>query len=75
MNNLYVRFALAKTALEFVHPLIRNDLLNESGFREEYGFTRTAVLPLAGSRRFCSQFYPVRCCPKCPFWGIEQESD
>ena len=48
-NSPYVRSALAQAALNLLPPLIRNDLLNESDFREEYGFTRTAVLPLAGS--------------------------
>lgn len=48
-NSPYVRSALAQVALNLLPPLIRNDLLNESDFREEYGFTRTAVLPLAGS--------------------------
>ena len=48
-NSPYVRSALAQMGLNLLPPLLRNDLLNESDFREEYGFTRTAVLPLAGS--------------------------
>ena len=43
-NSRYVRAALAQVALEFSPPLIRKSLLEESDFREEYGFTADAVL-------------------------------
>ncbi len=43
-NSPYVRSALAQAALELSPPLIRETLLEESGFREEYGFSADAVL-------------------------------
>ena len=43
-NSPYVRSALAQVALELASPLIRETLLNEPDFREEYGFWEDAVL-------------------------------
>ena len=43
-NSPYVRTALAQAALELVPPVIRKSLLEESGFREEYGFKADGVL-------------------------------
>lgn len=48
-NTPHVRSAMAQAALNLSPPLIRNDLLNESDFREEYGFTMSAVLSFGGS--------------------------
>ena len=48
-NSPYVRSALAQAALEFAPPLIRKSLLEESGFREEYGFKADAVLAFGDS--------------------------
>ena len=49
MNSPYVRSALAKMALELAPPLIRDTLLEESGFREEYGFTTDPILSFSNS--------------------------
>ncbi len=49
MNNPYVRSALAQAALKLFPPLIRETLLEESEFREEYGFTIDAVISFDGS--------------------------
>ena len=49
MDNPYVKYALAQAALKFFHPLVCNDLLNESGFREEYGLTIDGVISFDGS--------------------------
>ena len=49
MNDPYLRSALAQAALKFFHPLICNDLLNESDFLEEYGFMIDGVLSFDGS--------------------------
>ena len=43
-NSPYVRAALAQAALELTPPLIRNTLIEDADFREEYGFTADAVL-------------------------------
>ena len=48
-NSPYVRSALAQAALELAPPLIRKTLLEESGFREEYGFRADAVLSFGDS--------------------------
>ena len=48
-NTPHVRSAMAQAALNLSPPLICNDLLNESDFREEYGFTMSAVLSFGGS--------------------------
>ena len=40
---------MAQAALELVPPLIRKTLLEESEFREEYGFRADAVLALGDS--------------------------
>lgn len=48
-NSPYVRSALAQVALELAPPLIRKTLLEESGFREEYGFRADAVLSFGDS--------------------------
>jgi hypothetical protein len=44
----YARAALAGAALKLVPPLIRNSLLNDRSFREEYGF-KTEVTVVFGS--------------------------
>ncbi len=48
-NTPYVRAALAQAALELVPPLIRRTLLEESEFREEYGFRTDAVIAFGDS--------------------------
>ena len=49
MNSPYVRSALAKMALELAPPLIRDTLLEEPGFREEYGFITDPILSFPNS--------------------------
>lgn len=49
MNSPYVRSALAKMALELAPLLIRDTLLEESGFREEYGFITDPILSFSNS--------------------------
>ena len=49
MNSPYVRSALAKMALDLAPPLIRDTLLEESGFREEYGFIPDPILSFPNS--------------------------
>ena len=44
MNNPYVRYALARRALELVPPLVCGTLLEDSNFRKEYGFVRDRTL-------------------------------
>ena len=44
MNSPYVRYLLARKALEFVPPLIRETLLEEPSFRKEYGFERDGTI-------------------------------
>lgn len=60
-NTPYVRAAIAHAALELVPPLIRDSLLDESEFRQEYGFITDAVLSIGDSgvsfqrsRLFCA---------------------
>ena len=48
-NSPYARSALAQAALELAPPLIRETLLKESDFREEYGFRADAVLAFGDS--------------------------
>ena len=48
-NSAYLRAALVQAGLEFAPPLIRKTLLEDSGFREEYGFTVDAVLSFGDS--------------------------
>lgn len=48
-NSPYVRSAMAQVALELVPPLIRETLLKETTFREEYGFTADVVLVFGDS--------------------------
>lgn len=48
-NSPYVRSALAMAALELVPPLIRKTLIEESEFRELYGFKANAVIGFGGS--------------------------
>lgn len=48
MNNPYVRYALARKALELVPPLVRGTLLEDSNFRKEYGFVRDRTLSFDG---------------------------
>ena len=48
-NSPYARSALGQAALELAPPLIRETLLKESDFREEYGFRADAVLAFGDS--------------------------
>lgn len=48
-NSTYVRAALAQAGLEFLPPLIRKTLLDESGFLEEYGFKVEAIISFGDS--------------------------
>lgn len=48
-NSPYVRAALAQAVLENVPPLICKTLLDQSAFREEYGFKTEAVLTFSDS--------------------------
>ncbi len=48
-NSRYVRAALAQAVLEKVPPLIRKTLLDQSAFREEYGFKTDTVLAFGDS--------------------------
>ena len=43
-NSPYVRSALAQAAMGLAPPLIRETLISDSDFREEYGFKSDAVL-------------------------------
>jgi hypothetical protein len=43
-NSPYVRSILAKSAMELMPPMIRESLLENTDFCEEYGFTTDAVL-------------------------------
>ncbi len=44
MNSPYVKSALAQTALDLTPPLIRETLLKESNFRDEYSLTANVTL-------------------------------
>ena len=48
-NAPYVRAVMAQATLEFVPPLIRNSLIGESTFRQEYGFQTEAIIALGDS--------------------------
>ena len=48
-NTPYVRAAMAQAAMGLVPPLIRNTLLEEREFREEFGFKTDAVLAFGDS--------------------------
>lgn len=48
-NSPYVRASLAQAALKLVPPLIRGTLLDQSAFREEYGFKTEAVISFGTS--------------------------
>lgn len=48
-NITYERAAMAGAALEFVPPLIRNSLLGDQSFREEYGFKAEAMIALGAT--------------------------
>ncbi len=45
-NSLFARAALAQAAMEYVPPLIRRTLLDETSFNEEFGFKTEAVISL-----------------------------
>ena len=49
MNIPYARYALSRKALEFVPPLIRDTLLENSSFRERYGFRKELILSFPDS--------------------------
>ena len=48
-NSPYIRSAIAQATLELLPPLIREGLIEQSGFREEYGLTSDAVLNFGDS--------------------------
>ena len=48
-NRPYGKSALAHVALDLTPPLIQETLLEEPGFREDYGFTDNAVLSFGDS--------------------------
>ena len=48
-DTRYVRVAAARAAFELVPPLIRKSLLDEPGFRQEYGLRTEAVLAFGDS--------------------------
>jgi hypothetical protein len=48
-NPPFSRAALAQAAMEYVPPLIRRTLLDESAFNEEFGFKTEAVVSLGTS--------------------------
>ncbi|MGB0683983.1 MAG: hypothetical protein ACPGOV_14830 [Magnetovibrionaceae bacterium] len=48
-NSPYVRSSLAQAALEHVPPLIRQTLIEQRDFRDEYGFRADAVIALGDS--------------------------
>ena len=48
-NSPYVRSALARAAFELAPPLIRETLLQEPDFREEYGIREDVVLTFNNS--------------------------
>ena len=48
-NSPYIRAALAQATLELAPPMIRETLLSEPEFREQYGVTADAVLTLGDS--------------------------
>ena len=49
MNSPYVRSVLVRKALELIPPLIRDTLLEDSSFREEYGFRAEPILSFPDS--------------------------
>lgn len=48
-NTPYERAAMVRAALELVPPLIRDSLLSEQSFREEYGFKTNATIAFGSS--------------------------
>lgn len=48
-NTPHERAAMARAALELVPPLIRNSLLSEQSFRDEYGFRTKATIAFGSS--------------------------
>ena len=48
-NAPYIRAAIARVALELAPPLIRESLLDEPSFRQEYGLRTESVLSLGDS--------------------------
>ena len=48
-NSAYAKSAIAQAALEFLPPMIRTTLLEESDFRKDYGFEMNAVLAFGDS--------------------------
>ena len=44
MNSLYARYVLSRKALELVPPLIRDTLIENSSFRERYGFRADSII-------------------------------
>ena len=59
MNSIDIRSALAHEALKIVPPLIRDTLLEEPDFREEYGFTMDGVISFGDVSVQCSNFFPA----------------
>ena len=60
-NAPYVRAALAQVALDFVPPLIRLSLVDNTEFKEEYGLSAEVDLALGDSRCTDSTFEILRC--------------
>ena len=48
-NSFYERAAMAAAALKLTPPLIRESLLNDESFREEYGFKTKAIIDFGES--------------------------
>ena len=49
-NSAYAKSALTQLAMDFVPPLIRETLLEDSDFRDEYGLTTDSVLSFGDSK-------------------------
>lgn len=48
-NSPYVRAVMAQAVLEYVPPLIRNNLVSDAAFRQDYGFQTEAMIALGES--------------------------
>lgn len=53
-NTPYIKAAIAQASLEFVSPLIRKTLIEDSKFREEYGFEADFVISI-GEKGFSAK--------------------
>ncbi|WP_205510241.1 HTH domain-containing protein [Paenibacillus elgii] len=64
INTLYTRSAIALAALEILHPLVNQSLLEKKSFREKYGIIANAFLTFndSGLSIQCSELYDaIRC--------------